>query len=307
MRIIQSCCFIGDNYNYVNGDKNYLMNFYTMLWSYIKLKEFYGYVTMYCNQKAYNEVVKYIPYDEVIIDETIGSDIKENEFKNSWFKIKYDTYQKQTQPFIHIDTDVIFGQDLLTQHIKNGFDVIVQSIEVTSFNHNLNVFNTAKERLSQTKFYDIYDNWYVKYNHSAYNCGICGFNDLSYLKECVLSAYELFDEFNNSEIYIHPSFYEQSYLTAMLRRDEKNVATIIPYDLIEKHGEFEAMNMMEYAHYWGDGKFNSTLMYYIRKTIFNYHNNYFNNILEFEKTLHNKNITVHKNTEFYITFEYDKL
>ena len=307
MKIIQSCCFIGDNYNFVSGGKNYLMNFYTMLWSYIKLKEFHEHVTMYCNQKAYDEVVKYIPYDEIVIDNTIGGDIKENEFRNSWFKIKYDTYLKQTEPFIHVDTDVIFGQDLLTQHINNGFDVILQSVEVTSFNHNLKVFDAVKERLSNTTYYDFFLEWYVKYNYLTYNCGVCGFTDLKYMNEIICDSYALFDEFNNSEIYIHPSFYEQSYLAAMLRKDSKHVVNIIPYDLILKYGEFDAMNMMEYAHYWGDGKFNSLLMYYIRKEIYNKYKSYFNHVLEFESTLKNQNISICKNTEFYVSFEFNKL
>ena len=306
MKIIQSCCFIGDNYNYITRNKNYIMNFYTMLLSYIKLKEFYGSVTMYCNQKAYDDVIKYIPYDEIVVNDNIGGTIKENEFKNSWFKIKYDTYRLQKEPFIHIDTDVVFGQDLLTKEIENGYDVIFQSVEETSYYHNLYVYNAAKERLAQTKYFQIFQDWYVKYNYLAYNCGVCGFMDLDYMNYCIDSAYDLFDEFNNSEIYIHPSFYEQSYLTALLRRDNKKVACIIPYELIKETDDFEAMNKLNYNHYMGDGKFNSLLLYDIRKDIYKNYNKYFNHIVEFEKTLINLNISVNKRTDFLIKFDYDK-
>lgn len=307
MKIIQSCVFIGDNYNFVSGNKNYLMNFYTMLWSYLMLKKHHGFVTMYCNQKAYDEVVKYIPYDEVVIDETIGGSIKEDEFKNSWFKIKYDTYLKQTTPFIHVDTDVVFGKDLLSQHINAGFDVIVQSVEVMGLSHNLKVFDVVKDRLSKTRYSDFFQKWYVEFDYLTYNCGVCGFTDLNYMNETIAESYELFDEFNNAETYIHPSFYEQSVLAAMLRRDGKKVVDIIPYDLIKNHNEFEVMNKMEYAHYWGDGKFNSLLLYYIRKEVFTNHNNFFQNILDFESTLNNKNIATRKNTEFHVTFDFNEL
>jgi hypothetical protein len=44
-------------------------SFYIILLSYLNLKKLYGNVTMYCNKIAYENIIKYIPFDEIIIME----------------------------------------------------------------------------------------------------------------------------------------------------------------------------------------------------------------------------------------------
>src|SRR5579859_4047302 len=115
MNIVQSFSLFesGNPYTKESDPKKKCLNFYTFLLSYLTLKKYYGQVTMYTNQAAYDLFMKYIPYDNVVM--------KENERSFSeWNYYKVDVIREQTNDFIHVDSDVFIFSNLLDPFIKNG-------------------------------------------------------------------------------------------------------------------------------------------------------------------------------------------
>ena len=85
MKIIQTYYQIDkktDTKNF-NDSNIYLLNFYSLLLSYLTIKKLYGNVEIYSNKLAYDKILKYIPYDNnIIIDE--NNNINSYNYLNEW-------------------------------------------------------------------------------------------------------------------------------------------------------------------------------------------------------------------------------
>ena len=108
MKIIQTFSLYDEGSPYldaldINKYKVYL-NFYSFLLSCISIQKYYGTVIMFCNQKAYDGFIKYIPYGEIKIIEN------KNSFK-FWNMNKFDAMATMDEKFIHTDSDVFIFKD----------------------------------------------------------------------------------------------------------------------------------------------------------------------------------------------------
>lgn len=76
--------------------------------SFLLLKETYGKVTMKCNKLGYEAVVKYIPYDDIIIEE-IDDKIYE--------LVKCKALSSFNEPILYVDVNVLLYVNVLETHM----------------------------------------------------------------------------------------------------------------------------------------------------------------------------------------------
>jgi hypothetical protein len=160
MRIIQSFAklnieanqYVG---NKLNGGELYL-NLYSFLLSYLTLKKWYGHVTMYCNQHAYDTIIKHIPYDDVVI--------LENEYNNIkfWSHYKVQVMNQMKENFIHVDSDVFIFKDILRPFLDGYFDGIVQDKIPAEVNFTRGFIDHNIDKLPKN------------FDRRCYSCGVVG-------------------------------------------------------------------------------------------------------------------------------------
>lgn len=110
MKIIQS---------YIQKSDNDHLSFYTFMLNYLILKKNYGKVTMYCDKKTYNTVIKHIPYDEIVI--------MENVYSNSLL-YKIFVIEQQHEKFIYVDPELIFFENSFNMFFENKCDLLIQNV-----------------------------------------------------------------------------------------------------------------------------------------------------------------------------------
>jgi len=252
MKIIQSFAQFNEGSYYLrhdekNSDKVYL-NFYSMLLSVLTLQKHYGSVTMYCNKKAHDNFIKYLPYKEIKILEN------KNTF-NFWNYYKVDVMRKQTSKFIHVDPDVFIFDDLFSGFMNGReFDIIVQDVIPDYMNPVSREMPNIRDYLKKSKFMDpkICDG-------KAFSNGVVGMT-VKVKNEFIKVADTLKNAFENNELRVHKDLISMIseevaiYLLAM--RDELKYYEILPYDEVFKNGSRHTANERKYTHMWGDSKFN---------------------------------------------------
>jgi len=166
MKIIQSFAQFNEGSHYLKNryDENYiLLSFYSFLLSYLTLKKYYGSVTMYCNQKAYDNIIKYIPYNNIVIIENESS----FEF---WSYYKIQIMKQMSENFIHVDSDVFIFDDLFRPFINSSKnDVIIQNLIPEDRNYASHFVNDNKDFLNKNNILN-----YEKYNGRCFSCGVLG-------------------------------------------------------------------------------------------------------------------------------------
>lgn len=239
MTIIQSFAQFDDGNFYVAGEldgSEIYLNFYTFLLSYLTLKKYYGSVTMYCNRKAYDTFIKYIPYDKIII--------KENQYTQKfWSAYKLDVIESINEPFIHVDTDVFIFNDLFKPYIENtnNYDLLIQHI----INSDTPII---KEICSPEKF-----------DRRSFTCGVLGINNMNIKNKYITNTKKVYNLINDNIITGNPSvlgfILEEFtlYLTAL--NYNLKWYEILPYDEIQKNGLYETCEKVKYTHMWFQSKF----------------------------------------------------
>lgn len=252
MKIVQSYSQFNDGCRYagsrLNGTEVYL-NFYTFLLSYLTLKKYYGSVTMYCNKKAYDTFIKYIPYENVVI--------KENKYSQEyWSAYKLDVIEDMEETFIHVDSDVFIFDDLFKPFIenKNGFDIIVQHTNPPKLNGAKGFVKSNSIILNNCNVIK-----FGKYDDKCFSCGVLGMNVKTknlYISD-VKKIYDLMQKkiFRTGYESYRCLILEELtfYLTAI--NNELKWHNILPYGDIVKHGEYNSGNISKYTHMWFDTKF----------------------------------------------------
>lgn len=112
--------------------------------------------------------------------------------KRHWAIGKIEACRKQTEPFIHVDNDV-FWFKRIPEYILNA-QACFQNIEKDSvtFKFYEGMARNARRNFKKAKPF-------VDYSKiSAVNCGIIGFNDLSFIEEWADYAYEYIDHFDTT-------------------------------------------------------------------------------------------------------------
>jgi len=253
MKIIQSFAQFDEGSYYLRHDKKnsekVYLNFYSMLLSVLTLQKYYGSVTMYCNKKAHDTFIKYLPYKEIKIVEN------KNNF-NFWNYYKIDVMRKQTSKFIHVDPDVFIFDDLFSVFMNGrNFDIIVQDVIPDYMNPVNGEMPKIRDYLKKSKFMDpkICDG-------KAFSNGVIGMT-VKVKNEFMKVADTLKKAFENNELKVHEDLISMIseevaiYLLAM--RDELRYHEILPYDEVLKNGSRHTANERKYTHMWGDSKFNT--------------------------------------------------
>ena len=173
--------------------------------------------------------------------------------RHFWAYGKLLAYCEQTQPFVHIDNDV-FLWDALAPRILNA-KLCFQSHEPFD-GDGYQYYNMLKKCWGRAvvKPQAIFDN---PVDDFAYNCGICGGNDLTIFEEwrqCSAeyifapANHELFFE-KEKDMLIHQNlFHEQYFLACLIKKHgwRKDVKVINPDAMAV--GEDERRR---YTHLWG--------------------------------------------------------
>jgi len=252
MKIIQSFAQFEEGSYYLrhdekNGSKTYL-NFYSMLLSVLTLQKYYGEVTMYCNQKAHNNFIKYLPYKEIKIVEN------QNNF-NFWNYYKIDVIRKQTSKFIHVDPDVFIFDDLFSNFINGRkHDIIIQDVIPDYMNPVSREMPALREYLKKSKIMnpELCDG-------KAFSNGVVGMN-VKTKNEYMKMADGLKQAFERGDLKVHEDLIsmisEEVALYLLAKKDGLKYWEILPYDDILKNGSRQTANEKKYTHMWGDSKFN---------------------------------------------------
>lgn len=247
MKIIQSFAAFDEGSPYLRkGDKknNILLNFYCFLLSYLTLNKYYGNITMYCNNKAYDLFIKHIPYDEIIIKEN------KNDFEN-WNLYKIDSMRLVNDDFIHIDSDVFIFDDLFKPFIENeNYKIIIQDVLSEKRNIISNYFNDNKEYYNNVGFNN--------YDKRCFSCGTFGMklSIQSDYFEHVDKIIRYMDKINFHSP-IKTMVYEEltAYLIWFNKKEKWDYYDILSYDVIDKYGVEDSGNKFKYTHMWFNSKF----------------------------------------------------
>ena len=251
MKIIQSFAQFDEGSYYTKDykdikDTTYL-NFYSMLLSVLTLQKYYGKVTMYCNQKAYDSFIKYLPYHDIKIVEN------KSPF-HYWSYYKVDIIKRQRAKFIHVDPDVFIFDDLFAKFIDTDeFDVIIQDTIPKNINPIRGEMSTIK------KYLESIDDIHYKYcDGRAFSNGVVGMtHDIK--KKFVSMCEVLKKGFDSGKMNVNPDVVamiaEELALYLVVMHEKSNCYEILPYDEVLKDGSRETANRRKFTHMWGKTKF----------------------------------------------------
>jgi len=257
MKIIQSFAEFDEGTVYLTNDKRSMtyLSFYSFLLSYLTLKKYYGSVTMFCNQKAYDSFIKYIPYDEIKIFENNNS----FEF---WSYYKVDTIKRMKEKFIHVDSDVFLFDDLFSPFMDSRkYDVIVQDIIPARINAATHFVNDNKEFLLENNIID-----HNNYDGRCFSCGTIGMTPkviTEYVNICDLlkSAYQknILKNVNPLGMILEELSFYLLTLNKKLRLYE-----VLPHDEILEHGIEKTGDIRKYTHLWFNNKYRPQIIQAIK-------------------------------------------
>ncbi len=190
-----------------------------------------------------------------------------------WAYGKLLAYCEQDKPFVHIDNDVFLWHPL-PKRILEAY-LCFQSRE--PFNQpGYKYYNMLKPCFLATpvKPKVIADNDVSDY---AYNCGICGGNDLNIFKEWKACSEEyLFADANQRvffkdyfELLIHQNlFHEQYFLASLIKKHKlRRKVEVLAKDAMEINKGLDP-KQPHYTHLWGTGKLDDGKMAKVRLHLF---------------------------------------
>ena len=252
----------------------------------LRFNDLYNHVDLYTD--SYGKKLLYdtleLPYTNVSTD----LDCLESFDHNLWALGKIYTYSLQTQPFLHVDSDIYvwkrFDENILSA------DVIGQSLEV-NYSLNIEYYNQIEKDLlyvpdaiqaEREKTKDIIQ----------VNAGVMGGNDMSFFKGYTSEAIKMIKKNYNHLFNLHPTnkgnfnmVVEQFLAYCLYRKTNANLKTIL-------EGEYnlaDFSNVPQYATYIHAigtlKKFSNIGDYVIERLAFEYPD-YYNRILN----LINKNM-----------------
>lgn len=285
MKIIQSFAEFdeGSLYYDSNTSENLkYLNFYSFLLSFLTLQKYYGSVTMYCNQKAYDSFIKYIPYNEIII-------IENNNSFDFWSYYKVDIINQMNEKFIHVDSDVFIFDDLFSDFINNKYNVIVQDIIHKEINDEdaVSLLKHYEEFIDKNKI--INPNIYDK---KCISGGVIGM-DLEVKNKFIELSHKIKYNYDNKLLIFNTDYIapitEELTLYLIILKNKLNMIEMLPFDLVNKYGRETTGNIIKYTHMWFDSKFNSNYINLIKNKIIKEFPNYIDVITEYEFNVINKN------------------
>jgi hypothetical protein len=259
MRIIQSFAKFEEGNPY-DKNKNTYLNFYSFLLSYLTLNRYYGHVTMFCNQTAYDSFIKYIPYDEIIILENNNSFV-------FWSYYKIDAMKTMTEKFIHVDSDVFIFDDIFRVFITGDYDIIVQNRWVREQNDYIRDFVDKNLEF-------VIDNNIIDpnvYDGGSLCSGVVGMKleirdqYVDYTTK-IKKAYGD-DKLTHVEGNAISLISEELPLHLLALKKNYSVYEVLPKDLVMRYGALKAGMISKYTHMWFASKFDAENIKLMRNKI----------------------------------------
>lgn len=246
MKIVQTFYSYADETGVLGDSAGFLtpdMNWKSMALSCLLLKQHFGSVTLYCNErvsKVVSEILK-IPYDNIVI---IPDFMEIYEGCNLWALPKVYTYSRQTEPFLHVDCDW-FMFEKPTEKILNA-DVIGQNIEYDDQMYN---------RRTLEKFISngcLFPDWVLKDYHThpilrVINAGILGGNDIEFIQTYVKEINDFIDTNltilrKTNDGFIN-SIYEQLFFYLMVKENGRSTGFCTEGDKLSTKFDWLPVNL----------------------------------------------------------------
>lgn len=280
MKIIQSFAQFQEGSPYLGKRKNQdyvYLNFYSFMLSYLSIKEQYGPISMYCNHKAYESFIKYIPYDEIITMEN------NNPFL-VWSKYKTDVMRLINDDLIHIDSDVLLFNNLFDNFIYGDYDIMVQ--DILPFKRNLiKQFGfDNKEFLADTKILT------KPYDGRCMSCGVVGLkkNMQKYYFAGIDVLYASMLKHGLEGVDMPSMLLEEQLLYYIAVENDFKYYEVLSSDLVDKDGVVVGGDKIGYLHLWQKLKFKRDILDQIRKKIYFEYSTHYNIILQYEHDVMSK-------------------
>ena len=277
MKIIQSHAQFKEGSPYLkwNNDtqQKQILNFYSFLLSYITLKKNCGEVTMFCNKKANESLIKYIPYDNVIVKDNY------NTFK-FWNKFKLDSIKSLDEDCVHFDSDVFIFDEKFKNTINSNWDVLVQDILPEEKNFVRNFLYSNSKFFKNGFNYDI-----SKYDGRCVSCGVFGLRK-KFREEYFRVIDIIYDYINDDtlkDINCPEMIYEELMAYIVAYFSNFKIRDVLPHDLVLKYGVCEVGNLKKYTHLWLNTKYNVEYIKLIKNKIKKDYPEYYSYVIEYEK------------------------
>ena len=184
--------------------------------------------------------------------------------KELWMKSKIHAIEKQTKPFVHLDTDVF-----IKKKIDFNFDTIILERKECGYEMHykkqIDFFNQYTSHLPY---------WHSNLGHS-YSCGILGFNDLTLRNNFVNAYYDLEEIFVSHQEEFTPL--KQQGFEPCIVIEQYNLASILDYNNITPSLLLKGRNIAEqskyanemgYSHLFGIKKYNKDIIQEIEYRLF---------------------------------------
>jgi hypothetical protein len=176
--------------------------------------------------------------------------------KELWMKSKINAIQKQTRPFVHLDTDVF-----IKQKINFNFEeVLLERKEVDYHVHYKKQVNFFNQYTQNIPF------WQANLGHS-YSCGIIGFNDLILRNEFVKAYYDMEEIYLEQQKKFMP-LKQEGYEPCIIL-EQYSLASLLHYNDIKPSLLLKGNNLSEqrkhaneigYAHLYGIKKYKKEIV-----------------------------------------------
>lgn len=249
MKIIQSFAeFNEGSYNFLPDEditRRY-MSFYSFFLSYLTLQKYYGKVTMFCNKKARDRFIKYIPYDNVNILEN------QNNIKY-WSYYKIDAMRTMKEKFIHVDSDVFIFDDLYAPFINTRkYDIIVQDTIPERKNSCAHFVRDNRKFLLENGIID-----YEQYDGRCFSCGTLGITP-KFIPEYIGLCDDLKKMYSENKLKnAEPlgMILEELSLYLFMLNNKLRTYEVLPHDEVLKHGVEKVGDIRKYTHMWFGNKF----------------------------------------------------
>ncbi len=187
---------------------------------------------------------------------------------------------------IHVDPDVIIFDRLFDKFYDDEVDMLVQHIHIPEKNFLLSFVHDYYDFLIENKILNP-----KSYDNRSQCTGVFG------LKKRVSQKYYdavdiLYNEFKNNGmsarwIYHNPIIVEELTSYLISNYNQMKVHDILPYNLIESVGEWNAGNVMKYTHLWLGTRFQKNVISLVKNKILTEFPKYYHCVENFETHLQN--------------------
>lgn len=259
-----------------------------LAWTYscLKLREFYSDVQLYTDSHGAEVLIDILglPYSTYHLD---YDNLNYN--PSLWAFPKIFTYNKQAEPFIHVDGDV-FIFDKFSDELEKA-ELLAQNLELST-DYYKNLFNPIMKRINYIPDF-FKKNLYSRYPKS-YNAGILGGRNIELIQKYTREAIEFVDK--NLTCHSNGNFnmiFEQLmfYSISKTHNTEVQCYTDKTYDDngydMNAFGDFLSVPCKKYLHLIGPLKRDEYTIQQLTRRLFNDYPEYFERVISlFKQPVH---------------------